>query len=70
MGLSRQPDMDMRLGIIPDPIRIIIMLPYGGIIPGRFYTVLIIMLRGRSRPAGTMNLRRPGLIPIIADTSQ
>ncbi len=69
MGLSLQPDMDMRLGIIPDPIRII-MLPYGGIIPGRFYMLPIIMPRGRSRPAGTMDLRRPGLIPIIADTSQ
>ena len=70
MGLSLQPDMGMRLGIIPAPIRTVIMLPYGGIIPGRFYTVLIIMPPGRSRPAGTMRLRRTGLIPIIADTSQ
>jgi hypothetical protein len=70
MGLSLQPDMDMRLGIIPAPIRIVIMLPYGGIIPGRFYTVPIIMVQGRSRPAGTMRLRRTGLILIIRDTSQ
>jgi hypothetical protein len=68
MGLSLQPDMDMRLGIIPVPIRILIMLPYGGIVPGRFYTVLIIMPRGRSRPAGTMRLRRTGRIPILMDT--
>jgi hypothetical protein len=70
MGLILPPDQGTRLGIIPAPIRIVIMLPYGGIIPGRFYTVLIIMSRGRSRPAGTMRLRRTGLILIIRDTSQ
>ena len=69
MGLILQPDKGTRLAIIPVPIRTVIMLPPGGIIPIRFFMALIIMPRGRFRPAGTTRLRRPGLIPILGDIS-
>ena len=68
MGLILPPDTGTRPSIIPVPIRTVIMLPRVGITPVRFYTTLIIMPRGRFRPAGITCPRRPGLIPIIVDT--
>ena len=61
------PDTGTRPSIIRVPTRTVIMLPHGGITPVRFCTPLIIMPRGRFRPAGTTRLRGPGLIPIIGD---
>jgi len=69
MGLYLQPDTGTRSAIIPAPIRTVTMLPHGGFIPFRFCMVPIIMARGRFRPAGTMRLRRTGLIPILGDTN-
>jgi hypothetical protein len=69
MGRFLQPGTGTRSAIIRVPIRTVFMLFRDGVIPIRFFTALIIMPRGRFRPTGIMRHQRPGLIPIIVDTS-